>query len=326
MGKGKVHLSKIDGIAYKGGVNKKTKFMRNLDELPFPAVDLLPLENYWKLGFAHGPVKGKYLFLITSRGCPFNCNFCAAPAIWQRKWRPRSAKNIVDEMQENIAKFGIEEFHIQDDNFTFNKKRVRKFCNELLKRKIEVSWKLVAGIKVETIDVDTLELMGKAGCEYISISPETGSKRVLKLMNKPFDYGHALKIVEAANRFGIVSQICFVLGYPGEKGEDRKLTQSYIGELARAGADELGLFIMTPLPGAAAACEFGDLDYDRLNFSPNWRQDYGTLARARWTLYAYFTFFQFLRYPEKFIRSMKNIITGKFETKSEMALKRMLRS
>jgi magnesium-protoporphyrin IX monomethyl ester (oxidative) cyclase len=322
---GKRNLESIDGIVYGNTVNPKTKFIENLDILPFPAIDLLPLENYWKLGYAHGPVGGKYTFLITSRGCPYNCNFCAAPSIWQKKWRTRSPKNVVDEMEYHFKKYGITDFHIQDDNMTFKKERVIKICNEILHRNLKITWKLAAGMKIETVDEKTLIWMKESGCNYISISPETGSKDVLKLMNKPFNYDYALRMVTKANDLGIKVQACFVLGFPGENDEDLKKTKEYIGRLAKAGVDEIGLFIMTPLPGAEAYDDFPIQEYEELNFSPQWRGDYKKLSNIRVKFYAYFIFIKLIYYPRKMLKSIYNIITRKFEIKMEMTFYRMIR-
>jgi len=322
---GKKGVKDIDGIAYPGGVNPKTKFIEDLDSLPFPAIDLLPLENYWGLGYAHGPVSGKYTFLITSRGCPFNCNFCAAPSIWQRKWRCRSPKNVVDEIEFHYRKYGIGDFHIQDDNMTINALRVIEICKEILKRNLHITWKLAAGMKVETVDEETLMWMRKAGCIYISISPETGSKTVLRLMNKPFDFEYARKMVQMANKIGIKVQACFVLGFPGETKEDLNMTRDYMKVLTKDGLDEIGIFIMTPLPGASSYNDFPHQNYEDLNFSPVWRPDYPFLEHLRVKLYVEFLFVKLIYHPQKMIKSLFNILTRKFELKMEMTFYRILR-
>ena len=107
-------------------------------------------------------------------------------------------------MEEHFHKFNVREFHIEDVNPTVNDKRTREICEEILARGLDVIWKISAGTKVETMrDERTIELMAKAGCKYISISPETGSPRVLDLINKPFKYGHAVNLVTKMNEVGI---------------------------------------------------------------------------------------------------------------------------
>lgn len=320
--------AKIDGIAYTGHVNPKLNFIKDLDELPFPAINLLPLNNYWKLGYAHGPVKGRYTFLITSRGCPLNCSFCAAPGLWQRKWRVRSPKNVVDEIEYFSKKYNIRDFHIQDDNFTFDKVRCKEVCNEIINRKLNINWKLPAGMKIETVDEETITLMAKSGCNYVSFSPETGSKRVLDLMNKRFNHEYALKMASIMHKRGIKLQACFVLGFPGENNLDRIETTSYIKKLVKAGVDEIGLFIMTPLPGANAYStnKFEFDSFEELNFSPRYRKDYEMLNKFRTVLYLKFLFYRLLYHPLLLFKQGVNVFTGNFETKMEMTVYRMFKT
>ena len=329
LGGGKPGLPKLDGVARKASrgaeVRPEMKLVEDLDSLPFPAFDLFPLKNYWGLGYAHGPVKGKYLPLLTSRGCTYGCAFCAVPKISQRKWRARSPKNVVDEMEFNIRNYGVSDFHLEDYNPTLDKERTVGICWEILRRKLRVTWKLAAGSKAERLDEDSLGWMAKAGCDYISISPESGSARVLKLMHKPVDHGHGLRMVRRMHQLGIKSQACFVLGFPGETNEDLALTKAYIGKLALAGLDEIALFIMTPLPGSEmmGAADWGYGDIEELTFSPKWRKGYARLARVRRDLYLYFIALKSARYPGKIARSAYNLLRRRYETKMEMAAYRV---
>jgi anaerobic magnesium-protoporphyrin IX monomethyl ester cyclase len=181
-------------------------------------------------------------------------------------------------------------------------------------------WKLVAGTKAETIkDEGTLELMALAGCRYISISPETGSARVLKLINKPFKTDHARKLVAKMRDLGIRSQACFVLGFPGETDEDRRLTWQLAKELTLGGLDEIALFIISPVPGSAIFPLFvGYASLSNLNFTPVWREDYPRLRDFRLRLYLAFLAWKTLRYPLRVLRQAWNFALRRFETKMEM--------
>ena len=117
--------------------------------------------------------------------------------------------------------------------------------------------------------------MAKAGCKYISISPESGSMKIMKKIGKPFDINHAYKIVKSMNENKIFSQACFVLGYPGENKDDLKLTKNMILNLTKNGIDEIAIFIITPIPGSEIFDTIGGYNnLSELNFSPNWRRDY----------------------------------------------------
>jgi len=322
-------IESIDGIAFlrngKLVVRPKQHFLEDLDSLPFPAFDLLPLENYWRLKYSHGPYQGKYLPLLTSRGCPLGCTFCFVPGIWGRSWKIRSAKNVADELQHFVEKFNVRDFHVEDFNPTVRKDRIVELCKEIIQRNLKIHLKFAAGTKVETYDDVTLEWMAQAGVNYISISPESGSPRMLKIMQKMFDHAYALERIRTMTRLGIRSQACFVMGYPGETDEDLRLTERYIERLADAGADEVTLFIMTPVPGSPASTEenWNYENYEQLSFSPTWRKEYRKLARLRVKWYVLFFTRKLFRRPITSLKSLVNMFTGRFETKYEMTAYRI---
>ena len=317
----KENVREMDGLGSREFHNEPTGMITGLDSLPFPAWDLFPLENYWNLRFAHGPqTTERYLPLLTSRGCPYQCKFCVVPATNSQKWRPRSAQNVVDEIEYSVHKYQVREFHIEDLDPTISDQRIRDICNEILRRRLNVIWKIAAGTKVETIrSEETIDLMAEAGCRYISISPETGSPRLLKQMDKPFNLDHAVRLVKRMNQVGIRSQACFILGYPGETENDLQMTWDLVRDLTRQGVDEIALFIIAPVPGSAIYEEFqGYESLSELNFSPTWRVDYHRLSRFRLRLYAHFLFWKLRYHPLKILRQPFNFLRRRFETKMEM--------
>ena len=192
------YIKNIKGLISKNINNNKIDFIEDLNEIDFPAWEDFPLKNYWDLGYSHGPLSSnKYLPILSSRGCPYPCNFCVVPKTNERKWRARNADNILKEIKHWKNKFDVKEFHFEDLNPTVNDKRTKECCNLVIKEKIDFTWKIVAGTKVESIkDAETIELLAKSGCKYISISPESGSSEMMKEINKPFNYQHALKSVK----------------------------------------------------------------------------------------------------------------------------------
>ncbi len=323
--------ARIDGVwfldngALRGA--PAASVIEDLDALPWPAWDLLPLANYWRLGYAHGPLhSGRYLAQLTSRGCPFNCRFCVVPSTNRRRWRARSAANVVDEMAFMSRRFGVAEFHWEDLNPTTSETRMQAVCSELRARKLHVTWKLVSGTKIETMQTATLDAMAAAGCRYVSFSPESGSPRVLQLMNKPFNHAHALELARHMRARGIFSQACFVIGFPGESDDDRRLTHQYIRRLVNAGVDEIAVFIMAPVPGSDVFPDFhGFSDLSQLTFSPSWRSDYPALAAWRRRLYRAFLIGKSLRHPLRVLAQCGRFVLHRFHTKMEMTPYRMLR-
>lgn len=322
----------LRGLAGVGGADfynppRQPLTTAELDQLPFPAWDLFPLQNYWGLKHAHGPLtSARYLPLLTSRGCPYPCGFCVVPATNRQKWRPHSAERVVAEIAHAGERWNVREFHIEDLDPTISDERIRAICQLIVQRGLAVRWKIAAGTKVETIrDEGTIDWMARAGCEYISISPETGSPELLKAMRKPFDLAHAIRLVRRMNQVGIRSQACFVLGYPGETDPDRQLTWDLVRELTRQGVDEIALFIVTPVPGSSIHDQFsGYNSLSELNFTPTWRADYPELRRFRLQLYLAFLGWKLWFHPFKLLRQPVNFLRRRFETKMEMAPYRAL--
>jgi radical SAM superfamily enzyme YgiQ (UPF0313 family) len=316
-----INIKNIPNTITKDFDNSKKNNFENLDDIPFPDWEGFNIENYWNIKHSHGPLSAKkYLPILTSRGCPYPCKFCIIPETTSRIWRGRSAMNIVDEIELSIKKYKVYEYHLEDLNPTVNEKRIISFCNELINKQIKISWKIVSGTKIESIkNLDTLDIMAKAGCKYISISPESGSAKVMKLINKPFNLEHAEKLITRMNKLNIKSQACFVLGFPGENDEDIKLTKEMIIRLTKKGLDEIALFIITPIPGSEIFENYnGYSSYSQLNFSPSWRDDYKKLNKIRIKFYLTFLVIKSTYFPLKILKQIINFINRRFETKMEM--------
>ena len=234
---------------------------------------------------------------------------------------------MVDEIEYYNKTFGVKEFHFEDLNPTVNDKRTKELCELMIQRQINIKWKIVAGTKVESIkDEKTVELLKQSGCNYISISPESGSKELMKEIAKPFDYNHALKIVKEMNKYKIFSQACFIIGYPGEKNYDLKKTKKMILDLTIRGIDEIAVFIITPVPGSSIYEKFKGFDsLSKLTFTPTWRKDYKKLYKERLIMYLIFLITKLIFHPLKIFRQFSNFFKKKFETKMEMVPYKVLR-
>lgn len=323
----KKDLNQIQGIAYQENnkiiINENEKFNDELDNLPFPLWEKFNMEGYWKIGFAHAPIKKnkKFLPILSSRGCPYRCKFCVSPTL-NPNWRKRSAKNVVDEMQYLHEKLNIEDFHFSDLDPTVNEKRIIELCKEIISRNLKFEWKLAQGTKIETIKKEsTLELMQKAGLTFFSFSPESGSIDLMKKLNKPFDYEHALKMTSKLNELNIKTQACFIAGTPPETEKDRKESIDYIKKLIKNGLDEIAVFIYSPIPGSFFADEIGGFKhYSELTRSPKWRKDYKIVNSFRIRMYLTFLLYKIIYSPRKILNEIYRILTRNFSTKMEMAI------
>ncbi|MHA1344456.1 MAG: B12-binding domain-containing radical SAM protein, partial [Promethearchaeota archaeon] len=194
-------LTKINGLAYKENgkiiINPPRAPIKNLDDLPFPAWDLLRLESYntaFKSGYKGFFDYTEFMPIITSRGCPFRCTFCASTFFWGSSIRFRSIRNIIKEIEYDISHYNVKNFEIWDDNFTINRKRVIEFCKEIIKRKISASFYLVNGIRLDTLTRPLIKLMKLAGFRGVAISPESGSQEILNNVNKHLDLSIVKKV------------------------------------------------------------------------------------------------------------------------------------
>jgi len=227
----KKDLKNIKGISYnKNGKvhhNPDRPLIPELDKVPFPAWHLVPWEKYnFKLDVpGRGEIRSANI--ITSRGCPFNCNFCASTKVWGRTCRMRSVDNIIKEIEILREKYKIEALWIFDDTFTVNKKRVQEFCNRMIEKKWNISW--FCEVRVDTVDKDLLTLMKKSGCYSIGFGVESGSQRILdEVIGKRISLKQVHDTAKICREVGIVSNPFFIFSHPEETKEDIEKTMDMI--------------------------------------------------------------------------------------------------
>ncbi|MDD5178601.1 MAG: radical SAM protein, partial [Candidatus Nanoarchaeia archaeon] len=250
----KQNVNDIDGFAYKEKgkviVNPKTKLIQNLDELPYQARHLLPMEKYIKLNLTQQlyTKKQRIAQIITSRGCSARCVFCTTTNFWGNCYRMRSAKSVLDEIEFLIKEYNIEEIHFTDDNLTLDKQRARDIFNGMIERKFNVDWATPQGTAVWALDEEMLELMKKSGCYSLIFAIESGNQEVLhKIIKKPLNLKLVEPLVRKAKSLGIRVYSFFVVGLPGETKENIKETFKFAAKVPFDGAD---FSIATPLPGS----------------------------------------------------------------------------
>ena len=286
---------------------------------PVPAWDLFPIERYWSLPYSHGPKNGPYLPMLSSRGCPFGCDFCVAPETTDRLWRPRPPEEVVDEIITLRDRFGVRRFAVEDLNPTVQSARWERICELLVERRAGVEFGFVAGTKAETLKVDQLPLFAAAGCRYISISPESGSSRLMRMIGKPFDYAHGLRLVAACRTAGIRTQACFLVGHPAETVEDHRQSRAYLRALVRAGLDEVAVFVIAPFAGSKLyhTAQIVVDDASALpSFSPRGRRGFRAYSRRRLELTADFFAAKLRHGPDLWLQGIRAVM-GRSETKME---------
>ncbi|MFQ3675167.1 MAG: radical SAM protein [Endomicrobiia bacterium] len=192
----------------------------DLDELPFPARELLDYKKYSSILAKKNPITT----IITSRGCPFKCYFCSNIESGQ-KVRYRSAKNVVDEIQDAVERFGIYDFLFFDELFTSNRQRVIDICNEIIRRGLKIRWHCRS--RADVLDEEMIKKMKKSGCRLIQFGIETGSQRLQKVINKNLDLEKVRKIITMVYKHGIYTYADFMFGLPSETEDETRNTLKF---------------------------------------------------------------------------------------------------
>jgi len=235
----------VKGIGFKKDgriiINPIQPMVLDLDSLPFPAYDLLPMNSYYP---ASGVYKRKPSFgIITSRGCPGRCTFCKGNFLGDRI-RLRSAQKIVEEIMLLQKKYGTRDITFYDDTFTSNRIRVKDFCSLVLKNNLDLTWCCFS--RVDTVDFETLQEMKKAGCHQVMYGVESGDQEILNNIKKRITLKQVEETVAATKRAGIEVRLAFMIGNPGETEETIKKTIKYAIFLD---PDMVTFNITTPFPG-----------------------------------------------------------------------------
>ncbi|MHA1132043.1 MAG: B12-binding domain-containing radical SAM protein, partial [Candidatus Helarchaeota archaeon] len=185
--------------------------------------------------------------IFTTRGCPYNCAYCASTQFWRRKFRRRSAKNIVDEIEYLVRTFGIREIHIWDDNFTLVKKHVVEFCQEILQRQLDLVFSCPNGVRIDTLNKEILTLMRQTGFYSLTFAIESGSQSILNRANKKIDLKVIPKVAKLAKELGYIIPSFFIFGLPGETYTTARRSIQFAKSLP---LDSAVFFKATPLPGS----------------------------------------------------------------------------
>jgi len=181
---------------------------------------------------------------MTSRGCPFNCTFCASSLLFGKRFRGRSPKNVVDEIEQVVSEYNPESIEFSDDEFTLDRKRVAGICDEIRRRGLSVIW--ACSSRVDVISRELLRKMRAAGCFFIYYGVESGSQRILNLMRKGITMEQVIDAIRWTKEVGIETLASYIIGFPGETEEDIEET---IALAKKLNTDYAQFSLATPYPG-----------------------------------------------------------------------------
>ncbi len=233
-----VEISEIKGLSYKidGKIinNPVRPLIKNLDVLPFPSKDLF-INNISNMDYGN---------VITGRGCPYSCSYCASKKIWGQKVRFRTPDNIIKELIDLKRNFNSPLVYFVDDTFSFRKERAKEICRKMINNNLNLKWK--CDTRVDCIDYELADLMKRAGCIRIKIGVESGSERILKEIKKGLTKDKIRKGAEVINKAGLPLTVYLMAGFPNETNDDIKETIEFAKEID---ADYYSLSIVAPYLG-----------------------------------------------------------------------------
>ncbi|NQT81297.1 MAG: radical SAM protein [Candidatus Aminicenantes bacterium] len=245
-------ITTVDGLGWKSNgkmlINKKTKWISNLDSIPFPAYHIMKLDKYFGLKFSHGKRhRNKFSSIITSRGCPARCTFCSANKVWGKKYRMRSVDNVLEEMKLLKNKYGVEELIFEDDNITANPRRTAELFSRMNEERFNFIWDTPNGVGVWSIDENLLNLMKQSGCIKLNFPIESGSQFVLdNIIKKPLKLSKIKELIRYCKKINLDYGMFLIIGMPGEKIEDMWKSFYFAAD---CGCYEPHISIATPYPG-----------------------------------------------------------------------------
>ncbi|RLB95083.1 MAG: hypothetical protein DRH50_05190 [Deltaproteobacteria bacterium] len=214
--------------------------------------------------------------ILTSRGCPFPCTFCAGHINTGKRVRLRDAGNVVDEIESLQYRYGIEEFIIEDENFTFDRNHVVTFVDELERRGLKCHFSLASGVRLDGLDEDLVRCLRRMGTYTVTLGIESGSVRTLRRMKKNWDLQMVLDKIRLLKRHGIMVLGCFILGFRDETMEDIRKTVAFALD---CGIDMAYFGNYLPLPGSVdfkVLLQRGELNLRDMD----WSNYYSYLGKA----------------------------------------------
>jgi len=201
--------------------------IKDLDQLPFQPWDVFTAMPY---DYSCRWMDEKPVFTMnTSRGCPFNCAFCSVGSIWGRKYTYFSAKRTLDEITFLVEKHKAKGIYFREDNFTLNMKRTREFCKLMKDSDLDVGW--ACETRVDNMKDEIIKMMADAGCKAFYLGVESGSQRILDIVNKKIDINEIERTITLGKKYGIRSYCSLITGVPGETYEDYMMTKKLMERL-----------------------------------------------------------------------------------------------
>lgn len=220
---GTKNISGVKGIFYRKNEkiiqNPPRPLINNLDELPFPAYHLIDMEKYLSPSkIEYRSFKNRAISMITSRGCPFNCNFCSVHLHMGKTFRAHSVDYVINHIEHVVNKYKVKTIFFEDDNLTFDLKRFEAICDQIIEKGIKFHWETPNGIRADYLTRNLLKKMKRSGCQSVFFGIESGDQYVLdNIIDKSLNLKDVIKVAKICKEIGINTAAFYIIGFPGEK-------------------------------------------------------------------------------------------------------------
>ena len=299
----------ILGIAYKDNknnivINPPRARITDIDNFPYPDWDSWFIENYISHNQVTGINHGRSIPILASRGCPYVCTFCSSPKMWTRRYVFRDSKKLVDEMEFFKEKYNLVGFAFMDLTFIVNRKKILGFAEELIVRKLGVSYQLPAGTRCEAIDDELVYALEKSGLKNFALAPESGDESILIAIKKQIKIPRFYQAVRSVLKSNITVGCFVVIGFPEDSQYSMRKTLKLVRRLAWLGTHDLTVSQFTPYPGSEyfdqlvkknkISDDFRNLE-NIIDFYSNSNDSYSDYLSAKniynWMIYLYLNFY-----------------------------------
>ncbi|MBF0224520.1 MAG: B12-binding domain-containing radical SAM protein [Desulfobacterales bacterium] len=291
------NFSEIEGIAYNQDdkiiLNSKKNYFSNINEMPYPAFNLLPMTKYY-----YEFMGENFAILESSRGCPYKCSFCYK-GMFGSKVRQKNVFRMIDEVKYVIKKFSVKNIYFLDLEFGLNKNFLTSFCELIIQQKIKLNW--CCQTRVNDVDKDILKLMKSAGCSLIHFGIESGSKKILLDIGKNITLSNAQKAVYRSEEAGIRTAVFLNFGFPFETRNDMEKTINFAIKL---NPTYVSFHLIAPFPGTEIAKK-SDINTESfpINKYPSYNfVHHELMPLKRILMKAYIKFYLRLSYISKFFK------------------------
>lgn len=339
---------KIAGTAVRevsGGVHTSRRPRKLvLDQIPPPAWENFDLRGYHRHGFSGGIDTGHLTVpILATRGCPYRCTYCSAPNMWTTRWLARDPIAVVDEIEGYQRKFGAQNFPFQDLTAILKKDWIVTFCEELLRRDLNITWQFPTGTRCEVIDQEVARLMKRSGMIGMSYAPESGSETTRKVIRKQMRTAPLEKSISAASKEGLYVTLFLVLGFPHDRSQSIRENIPFLRRVRELGVRDISIGYYMALPGTElfhSLRRSGKIQLNRayfqhilhgLTFVPlvSYCSHLGRLKLMYWKLRLYGAFYlsgRLIRLFGSLLNGLSGLTTQGHQTKLQTAVRNAFRA